>query len=304
MGGIGSGASFANNVEALRTLHLKTQLNGIDFKPDTQFNFFGKKLSMPVMGASVSGVNSFGGETVITERDFCRFVVSGCKDAGTLGWRGDSFNYSLDNPYGIQAIAEAGGLGVQIIKPREQSVIIQFFKLAEQAGCTAVGVDLDGCGSYAMNKHQQPVFRKTLSEMKELVKSTSLPVIFKGIMCREDAEIAVEAGAAVIGVSNHGGRVLDHTPGVAEVLPEIAKAIGQLVMIIADGGVRNGYDVLKMLALGADAVLVGRDIVRAAVGGEAEGVRLQMATLEEDLSKAMKMTGCVALKDISSKILY
>lgn len=303
IGGIGSGESFANNVAALKALRLKTRLMGQDFIPETGFVFFGKQLSMPVMAASVSGVNSFGGEAVISELNFCRFVELGCREAGTIGWRGDSFNYSLENPYGIMSIAEAGGMGVQIIKPREQAMIIQFFKLAEKAGCTAVGVDLDGCGSYAMNKHKQPVFRKTLPELKELVKSTSLPVIFKGIMCREDAEMIIESGAAAVCVSNHGGRVLDHTPGVAEVLPEIVKAVGHSVIIIADGGIRNGYDVLKMLALGADAVLIGRDIVRAAVGGEIEGVRLQMETIAEDLSKAMKMTGCENLKDISSEIL-
>jgi hypothetical protein len=303
MGGAGSGASFASNVEALKTLGLKTLLCGDDALPDTGFKFFGRDLSMPIMAASVSGVNSFGGESVITEREFCRDVVLGCREASTVGWRGDSFNYSLETPYGIEAISEAGGMGVQIVKPREQAVIIEFFKLAEKAGCIAVGVDLDGCGSYAMNMHNQPVFRKTPAELKEIVNSTHLPVIFKGIMSPEDAIIAFESGAAAIGVSNHGGRVLDHTPGVAEVLPDIVKAAGKSGMIIADGGIRNGYDVLKMLSLGADAVLVGRDIVRAAVGGGIEGVGLQMKTLREDLSKAMKMTGCASLEDINPGIL-
>jgi putative N-acetylmannosamine-6-phosphate epimerase len=304
MGGIGSGISFTNNSRALSNIRLNTRLIDEDFIPDVKFNFLGKILDMPVMGASVSGVNSFGGEEIITEKDFCRFVVSGCKDAGTLGWRGDSFNYSLEHPYGIEAIAEAGGHGVQIVKPRDQSVIIEFFKLAEKARCTAVGVDLDGCGSYAMNKHNQQVFRKTRDELKELVDSTSMPVIFKGIMTVKDALISIETGAKVIVVSNHGGRVLDNTPGVAEVLPEIAKAVGKSAMVIADGGIRNGYDVLKMLALGADAVLIGRDIVRAAVGGGTYGVSLQMKTVKDDLSKAMKITGCRSLDDITRDIIY
>jgi isopentenyl diphosphate isomerase/L-lactate dehydrogenase-like FMN-dependent dehydrogenase len=282
---------------------LKMSLTGNDFIPDTRFTFFGVDLSMPVMGASVSGVYSFGGEDVIPEQEFCSAVVMGCREAGTLGWRGDSFNYSLENPYGIRAISEAGGRGVQIIKPREQNTIIAFFELAEKALCTAVGVDIDGCGSYAMNAHSQPVFRKTPAELRELVKATRLPVIIKGIMTPFDAEAALEAGAAAIVVSNHGGRVLDHTQGTADVLPEIAGAVGHSRMIVADGGIRNGYDALKMLALGADAVLAGRDIVRAAVGGGAEGVRLQMETFREDLSRAMKMTGCRSLKDISSDII-
>ncbi len=303
MGGAGSGASFANNAEALKKLRLLTVLTGADFTPDTRFRFLGLDLSMPVMGASVSGVNSFGGDAVITEPDFCRAVVEGCAKAGTIGWRGDSFNYSLEDAWGIQAIAGASGRGVQIIKPREQSVIISFFRLAEKAGCTAVGVDIDGCGSYAMNKHRQPVFRKTPAELRELVKATTLPVIFKGIMSPADAAAVLEAGAAGIVVSNHGGRVLDHTPGTADVLPGIVRETGHSRPVIADGGVRNGYDVLKMLALGADGVLVGRDIVRAAVGGGEEGVRIQMETLGGGLSLAMKMTGCRTLNDISPEIL-
>ena len=120
----------------------------------------------------------------------------------------------------------------------------------------------------------------------------------------EDAAAVVESGAAAIAVSNHGGRVLDHTPGVAEVLPSIAKEVGNSTMIIADGGIRSGYDVLKMLALGADAVLIGRDIVRAAVGDGIDGVHTHMSYIGEDLAKAMKMTGCKSLKDISQEILY
>ena len=101
---------------------------------------------MPIMAASVAGVNSFGGEKVISEKEFCRSVVIGCKEAGTLGWRGDSFNYSIENSWGIDAIAEANGYGVKIVKPRAQDVIIQFFKKAEKIGCKAVGIDIDGCG--------------------------------------------------------------------------------------------------------------------------------------------------------------
>ncbi len=126
-----------------------------DFTPDTSYNFFGKKLVMPIMAASVSGIKSFGGDSVITEQEFCRSVVLGCKAAGTLGWRGDTYTYSLENSYGINAIAEADGFGVKIVKPRDQETIIKFFKKAEKIDCVAVGVDIDGCGSYAMGTHTQ-----------------------------------------------------------------------------------------------------------------------------------------------------
>ncbi len=303
-GGIGTGASFNNNVLVLKELKLKMKVIGDHFEADTKYDFFGTELSMPIMGASVAGVNSFGGEKVISEKEFCRSVVLGCKAARTLGWRGDTYTYSLDDSYGIDAIAEAGGLGVKIVKPREQEVIIEFFKKAEKAGSVAVGVDVDGCGSYAMTTHNKHVFKKNIDDLKELVSSTKLPVIVKGIMCVEDAIAAKDAGAAAIVVSNHGGRVLDHTPGTAEVLPEIVAELEGKIRIIIDGGFRTGYDILKALALGAESVLIGRDIVRAAVGAGIEGVRIQMEYLQKILAKGMKMTNCNNLRDIDSEILY
>ena len=302
-GGIGSGASFNNNVLALKKLKLKMKTIGDHFEADTTYNFFGKELSMPIMGASIAGVNSFGGEKVISEKEFCRSVVLGCKDAGTIGWRGDTYTYSLNNSYGIDAIAEAGGLGVKIVKPREQDAIIDFFKKAEKVGSVAVGIDIDGCGSYAMATHNKPVFKKNIDDLKELVSSTKLPVIVKGIMSVEDAIAAKDAGVAAIVVSNHGGRVLDHTPGTVEVLPEIVAELEGKIRIIIDGGFRTGYDVLKALALGAESVLIGRDIVRAAVGAEAEGVRIQMEYLQKTLAKAMKMANCKDLKEVNKFIL-
>ena len=302
-GGIGTGASFYNNVEALKKYKLIMRLIGDHFEADTTYNFFGNKLSMPIMGASVAGVNSFGGEEVITEKEFCRAVVLGCQKAGTVGWRGDTYTYSLENSFGLDAISEVNGWGVKIVKPREQDTIIKFFQKTEKIGCIAVGIDIDGCGSFAMNNHNKPVFKKNLNEIKQLIASTKLPVIIKGVMCLEDALAAVKAGASAIVVSNHGGRVLDHTPGTASALAVIASKVNQKVKVFADGGIRTGYDVLKMLALGAEAVLIGRDIVRAAVGGGIEGVCIHMEYLQKTLAKAMKMTNCKNLNEISSDIL-
>jgi isopentenyl diphosphate isomerase/L-lactate dehydrogenase-like FMN-dependent dehydrogenase len=303
-GGIGSGASFNNNVLALKKLKLKMKTIGDHFEANTTYDFFGRELSMPIMGASIAGVNSFGGEKVISEKEFCRSVVLGCKDAGTIGWRGDTYTYSLDESYGIDAIAEAGGLGVKIVKPREQEAIIEFFEKAEKAKSVAVGVDIDGCGSYTMATHNKPVFKKNINDLKELVSSTKLPVIVKGIMSIEDAVTAKDAGAAAIVVSNHGGRVLDHTPGTVDVLPEIVAELEGKIRILIDGGFRTGYDVLKGLALGAESVLIGRDIVRAAVGAGVEGVRIQMEYLQKILAKAMKMTNCKDLEEVNKSILY
>ncbi len=306
IGGVGSGASFANNVKALKKYSLRMRIVDDNSEPETGFDFFGFRASMPVFGAPVTGVNSFGGDAVITEKDFCHATVMGCRDAGTIGFRGDTYTYDYSNPetcHCLAAFKSAGGTGVKIMKPREQEVILREVRRYEDLGILAFGIDIDGCGSVMMNKHGKPVFKKTKNELRELASSIKLPFIVKGIMTVEDAVACVESGARCVVISNHGGRVLDHTPGTAEVLPEIAAAVKGKAMIIADGGIRNGYDVLKMLALGADAVLIGRDIVRAAAGGGVTGVKLQMDMFRDTLSKAMMMTGCRSLGDINREIL-
>lgn len=165
-------------------------------------------------------------------------------------------------------------------------------------------MDIDAAGLITLALHGKPVGPKTVEEIKEIVKSTKLPFILKGIMTVEDAKLAIEAGVDAIVVSNHGGRVLDQTPGVADVLPEIAEAVKGKVTILADGGVRTGVDVLKMIALGADAVLIGRPFVTASFGGEREGVKTYVENLKSELKSAMVLTGCNSIKDIDEKIIY
>ena len=96
-----------------------------------------------------------------------------------------------------------------MFKPRDQKVLLQLIQEAERAGAIAVGVDVDGAGSVPMAMKGQPVFRKSVSELKELVRSTRLPFIIKGITSEEDAYAALETGCKVVSISNHGGRTLD-----------------------------------------------------------------------------------------------
>ncbi len=204
----------------------------------------------------------------------------------------------------LDELKKFNGEGIVIIKPWENDNVISKIKLAEEAGAYAVGMDIDAAGLITLALHGKPVGPKTVEEIKEIVKSTKLPFILKGIMTVEDAKLAVEAGVDAIVVSNHGGRVLDQTPGVADVLPEIAEAVKGKVTILADGGVRTGVDVLKMIALGADAVLIGRPFVKASFGGEREGVKIYVENLKSELKSAMVLTGCNSIKDIDEKIIY
>ncbi len=300
MGGIGKGATFAANIQALDRLHLKSRLISSHAEPEMGTSFLGHEVAFPIFCSSMSGVKiSMGG--AISELDFARAVITGCRTAGTVSFVGDGAETFEDRP-GVQAIREAGGWGVQIFKPREQIVLLRLIQEAQAAGAIAVGVDVDGAGSVAMALKGQPVFRKSIGDLKELVQSTPLPFILKGITSEEDAAAALETGCKVVSVSNHGGRTLDCMLGIADVLPRLVPILKGKVIITADGGVRTGFDALKMLALGADFVMVGREFIRAAVGAGAEGVAAEAKFLSDDLRKAMIMTGCNSLADIDGHV--
>ena len=120
-------------------------------------------------------------------------------------------------------------------------------------------------------------------DLAELVESCSLPVILKGVMTEEDARLAVDAGAAGLVVSNHGGRQLDRVNATIDALPEVADAVEGRIEVLMDGGVRRGTDVLTALALGARAVLVGRPALWGlAAGGRGRGATCADAAARRD----------------------
>jgi 4-hydroxymandelate oxidase len=301
MGGVGTGSSFKANFEALNRIKLNLLTIHDVRNPDTEIEFFGQKLSLPVMAAPITGTTyNMGG--AITEDVYTQEVIAGSIMAGTVGWTGDGAD-PLMYGSGIDAIKKNDGKGIPIIKPRAQDEIIKRIRLAEEAGALAVGVDIDGAGLITMALKGQPVSPKSPSEIEDLVKATKLPFILKGIMTLKEAEIAYNLGVSAIVVSNHGGRILDHTPGVAEVLPEIADKLKGKITIIADGGVRSGVDVLKLLALGADAVLIGRPVVVAVFGGGREALKLYFDTIKSELKQAMLLTGVASVKNVPKEIL-
>jgi 4-hydroxymandelate oxidase len=302
LGGVGQGLSFRANIEALAALQFNMSVLGEDFTPDTSTSFLGIDLKFPVLPASTAGIKQYN--DAMDETWFCTSVLKGAREAGTIGLRGDTWFYEPDNHPSLDSMKACDGYGIPIFKPRSQDVLKYLIEKAENLGCKAVGIDLDGCGSTMMANHGQPVFKKSLQDIDELVNFSSLPFVAKGIMLPDEALKCAEAGVSVIGVSNHGGRVLDSTPGVATMLPLIKQKLGDSVTITADGGVRTGYDVLKMLALGADVVLIGRDIIRAAVGAGTLGVKMHLEHIKKTLGKAMFMTGTRDIKMVDSKILF
>ena len=301
MGGAGSGSAFGANLEALKAWRLNMRtIHGVK-QADTSMTLFGQTLSIPILAAPMTGVvYNMGGK--IAEDVFSEMIIAGALAAGTIGMCGDGADPAMYQG-GLKAISAAGGKGVPFIKPRAQDKVLPLIRDAEAAGSIAVGMDIDGAGLVTMALKGQPVGPKTFVELKELTASTRLPFIVKGVMTPDEAQLAVGAGAAAIVVSNHGGRVLDHTPGAAEVLPAIAQAVKGRTVILADGGVRTGADVLKLLALGADAVLVGRPLAVGAFGGGAEGVAAILKKMQGELVSAMLLTGTESVRDVSPDIL-
>ncbi len=144
----------------------------------------------------------------------------------------------------------------------------------------------------------------TWADIEALRAATPLPLLLKGITSVADARRAADAGVGGIVVSNHGGRTLDTLPATIDALPPIADAVGDRLTLLLDGGIRRGTDVLKALALGARAVLVGRPIVQALAAAGALGVAHVLHLLRSELEIAMTLTGCRTLADIDASVLW
>ncbi|MCD6326370.1 alpha-hydroxy-acid oxidizing protein [bacterium] len=302
MGAVGTGASFVANIKSLNKYKINVRsIHGVR-KPDTSYDLFNLTLSCPILAAPMTGTNlNMGG--AVTEEEYARLIVTGCKHAGTVCLVGDG---ALPTMYhaGLGAIAECGGCGIPIFKPRvSRDAILERIKASEKAGCLAVGMDVDGARFLTMDMMQQPVESKSAEQLREIIAMTRLPFVVKGIMTVWDAVAAVEAGARAIVVSNHGGRVLDNMPGALDVLPKIVSVVRRRAKILVDGGVRSGADVLKCLALGAEAVLIGRPMAIAAFGGGIDGVEYYINSLREELESSMVLTGCESLDDITPDVV-
>jgi isopentenyl diphosphate isomerase/L-lactate dehydrogenase-like FMN-dependent dehydrogenase len=139
----------------------------------------------------------------------------------------------------------------------------------------------------------------TWRDIEWVAERSRRPVLVKGVLTREDAELALEHGAAGVIVSNHGGRQLDGVAASLDALPEVVDAVAGRVEVYLDGGIRRGTDVAKALALGARAVLAGRAPVFGLAAAGEDGVRHVLELLREELALTLCLLGCVSPEELT-----
>lgn len=302
MGGVGLMNSFQDNSKALAEFQILPRYIRENVVPDIQSNFLGQHLITPIMGAPMTGtVTNMNGN--LTDAEYSAIVLKGFTESGSIAWLGDGASPDKYKSI-VGVLAKHSGKGILICKPRsDDSALLDRFQAAEDAGVLAIGMDIDAIQFKTMNMKNIPSAARNIDKLAKLREKTKLPFILKGILNPEDAKLAIAGGFSAIVVSNHGGRVLDDLPGSARVLPRIAEVAKGRIPVLVDGGIRSGMDVFKMIALGADSVLVGRPVAIAAIGAESAGVKFLIQKYTEELKQSMSITGCSQLGEISPSML-
>lgn len=253
-------------------------------KPSSKVTVLGREFETPIMTAALSHLK--GG---------MKGFADGARQAGAICSIGMGDNETM-----ADAIS-SGASVLKVIKPYEDDAqIYSRIRFAEENGAFALGMDIE----HAINNNEDTVMVlgedvlkvPSFEEMKAYVASTRLPFFFKGAMSVQDAMMAKKAGAAGIILSHHNSIAMWSIPPYA-MLAEIRKAVGDDFILISDGGIEDGYDAFKVLALGADLVTVGRPLMGAYNTEGTEGVRKVLEKMTAELRSAMWHTGA---KDVES----
>ena len=263
---------------------------------DTSYELYGKKFKTPVTMAALSHLKGKGGEG-----DGMVQMAEGARLSGTVNWVGMATTEQFTE------IMKTGAETIWIMKPyADESLVTERIKLAEKLGALAIGMDLDHAfapnGDY-FNVLGYPIRPRTLKEIEGYCKSTDLPFIVKGVTSAVDAKKCLEAGVKGIVISHHHGIFPSVVPPLM-VLPEIAKVIDGRIPIFIDCGFSNGCDVFKGLALGADAVCIGRAVMPGISSNGAEGAAKIIDDITAELKGFMANTGCAKLSDINSSYIW
>lgn len=300
-GAKGTGTVAIRNYEKWQDICVNMDTICENGKADTSFEIFGRTYKAPIFAAPIGAMKLHYGDKY-DDLEYNNILVPACADAGIAAFTGDGVNAAVMQG-ATEAIRAKDGKGIPTVKPWDVNTLQEKLELIKASGSFAVAMDIDAAGLPFLKNLTPPAGSKTTEELAEIVKAAGVPFILKGIMTVKGALKAKEAGASAIVVSNHGGRVLDQCPATAEVLEEIVQAVGKDMKIFVDGGLRSGVDIFKALALGADAVLIGRPYVTAVYGGGAEGVATYTEKLTTELADTMTMCGAHNLSEISREMV-
>ncbi len=305
-GGSDSETTLIRNRQALDALALRQRVLVDVSAIDTTTTLLGQRLSVPVF---LAPVGAFLG---LAHPDGARTVARAAVARGTTAFVSTAAKPGIEET----AAAVSEPLIFQLYVRGDRAWVGDILDRARGAGYRALCVTVDR--NFYGRRDRDLISRVTVREgfgdpryqamldweevawMKERM---GVPLILKGIATAEDARLAVEHGTEVVYVSNHGGRQLDHGQGSAEVLAEVVEAVGGRAEILADGGVQRGTDVVKMLALGARAVGLGKLLGWAlAAGGEAALVRM-LELMETEIRTALGLMGVTSLRELGSSCL-
>jgi len=308
---ISSGAadeiSLRWNVDAYRSLRLvPRQLRDVSTL-DTSVTLLGTRLAHPILLAPTA----------------CHRLAHPDGEIGTArGARAAGCGMVLSSYSTIpveQVAAEKPSLFWFQLYVQSRAYTEQLVRRAVAAGATALAVTVDTPVSGPRNRQQRSGFQfpknlphisgstaehpLTWRDLEWIQRAASVPIFLKGILHPDDADLGVKAGAAGIMVSNHGGRNLDTALPTIDALPAIVEAVGGRVPVIVDGGIRRGTDVLKALAFGATAVMIGRPYVHGLAVNGAAGVEAVIGILRREMELAMMLSGCATLAAVDRGIL-
>lgn len=291
------GNAAARNFDKWQEIFVNMDTLCPNTEPDVSFQLFGHDFSAPIFAAPLGAIDMHYGPKY-KDQEYNSILIKAACDYGVMALTGDGVDPDIMKSAAADMEA-LGGMGVPTIKPWNKEAVFEKLDVLNEKGIFAAAMDVDGAGLPFLKAMNPNAGSKSVEELRELIGYAKMPFIVKGIMTAAGALKAVEAGADGIVVSNHGGRVQGGVPSTAEVLPEIADAVKGKTVIIVDGGIRSGVDVFRALALGADAVLIGRPLIPMIYGGGAEGFKVYMDKIVGELKSTMTMCGAASLKDIT-----
>lgn len=261
--------------------------------PDTSFELFGEKFETPIMTAALSHLHNICDNAMVE-------IAKGARDAGAVHWTGMGEKEEFPEIFGT------GAKTIRIIKPHaDNKDVLWRIEQAVSCGALAVGVDIDH--AYAWNGGYDnvlglPMKPKSTDEIKMFVKAAGIPFVIKGVLSVSDALKCIDAGVSGIVVSHHHG-IMNYAVPPLQILPDIVKAVDGRMKIFVDCGVESGMDAYKALALGADAVCVGRAVMKPLEEGCA-GVTRKLREMTTELATVMARTGVKKLSEMDSSVIW